>query len=75
MNFDFADFVDSANMKASKDFGNDFIGIASGQRIPRIYKNKSKYGLLPFRGRDIKIHKADKFCIDVNKVDTKRADT
>lgn len=67
MNFDFADFVDSANMKASKDFGNDFIGIASGQRTPRIYKNKSKYGLLPFRGRDIKIHKADKFYISIPK--------
>lgn len=67
MNFDFADFVDSANMKASKDFGNDFIGIVSGQRTPRIYKNKSKYGLLPFRGRDIKIHKGDKFYISIPK--------
>lgn len=67
MNFDFADFVDSANMKASKDFGNDFIGIVSGQRTPRIYKNKSKYGSLPFRGRDIKIHKGDKFYISIPK--------
>lgn len=67
MNFDYSDFIDSANMKASKDFGNDFIGIVSGQRTPRIYKNKNKYGLLPFRGRDIKIHKADKFYISLPK--------
>lgn len=65
--FDFADFVDAANMKASKDFGNDFIGIVTGQRTPRIYKNKSNYGLLPFRGRDIKIHKDDKFYISLPK--------
>lgn len=57
MDFDYSDFIDSANMKASKDFGNDFIGIVSGQRTPRIYKNKNKYGLLPFRGRDIKIRR------------------
>ncbi|BDP65517.1 hypothetical protein EfmAA94_32970 (plasmid) [Enterococcus faecium] len=67
LDFDFGDFVDSANMKASKDFGNDFIGIVTGQRTPRIYRNKSKYGLLPFRGRDIKIHKADKFYISLPK--------
>ncbi|MEQ6207373.1 hypothetical protein [Enterococcus mundtii] len=67
MDFDYSDFIDSANMKASKDFGNDFIGIVSGQRTPRIYKNKNKYGLLPFRGRDIKIHKADKFYISLPK--------
>ena len=67
VDFDFSDFIDSANMKASKDFGNDFIGIISGQRTPRIYKNKNKYGLLPFRGRDIKIHKADKFYISIPK--------
>lgn len=67
VDFDFSDFVDSANMKASKDFGDDFIGIISGQRTPRIYKNKNKYGLLPFRGRDIKIHKADKFYISIPK--------
>lgn len=67
MKFDFADFVDAANMKASKDFGNDFIGIVTGQRTPRIYKNKSNYGLLPFRGRDIKIYKADKFYIALPK--------
>ncbi|HAR1880038.1 TPA: hypothetical protein IZ525_003051, partial [Enterococcus faecium] len=63
----FGDFVDSANMKASKDFGNDFVGIVTGQRTPRVYRNKSKYGLLPFRGRDIKIHKADKFYISLPK--------
>ncbi|MCW6016582.1 hypothetical protein K1Y38_27970 [Serratia marcescens] len=67
MDFDYSDFIDSANMKASKDFGNDFIGIVSGQRTPRIYKNKNKSGLLPFRGRDIKIHKADKFYISLPK--------
>ncbi|WP_445449210.1 hypothetical protein [Enterococcus lactis] len=67
VDFDFADFVDSANMKASKDFANDFIEIVTGKRTPRIYRNKSKYGLLPFRGRDIKIHKADKFYISLPK--------
>ena len=67
MDFDFSDLIDSANMKASKDFGNDYIGIVSGQRTPRIYKNKNKYGLLPFRGRDIKIHKEDKFYISLPK--------
>ncbi len=67
LDFDFGDFVDSANMKASKDFGNDFVGIVTGQRTPRVYRNKSKYGLLPFRGRDIKIHKADKFYISLPK--------
>ncbi|EPI05675.1 hypothetical protein D920_00032 [Enterococcus faecalis 13-SD-W-01] len=67
MDFDFAYFADSANMKASKDFSNDFIGIITGQRTPRVYRNRSKFGLLSFRGRDIKIHKADKFYISLPK--------
>ncbi|WP_320443182.1 hypothetical protein [Enterococcus faecium] len=67
LDFDYSDFIDSAKMKASKDFSNDFVGIVTGQRTPRIYRNKNKYGLLPFRGRDIKIHKADKFYISLPK--------
>lgn len=57
VNFDYSDFIDSANSTATKDFSNDYIGIKTGQRTPRIYHNKSKQGSLPFRGRDIKIDK------------------
>ena len=67
VNFSFADFADSANMKASQDFSNDFIGVKTGQRTPRVYRQGINKISLPFRGRDIKIYKDDKYCISLPK--------
>lgn len=68
IDFDYSDFIDSANSKANQDFSNDYTGIKTGQVTPRNYKNKNKQAMLPFRGRDIKLHKDEKrFYISIPK--------